>query len=391
MFSITNFREGAVLNRHHGVESADALLIDLEGICQYGSPVRVNGILAESDGTRFSVRLPLTEKVNTIEAVTRTAYGEFSQKMTLVWDKGSFRRCGFYLDDNIFVFHELAKQRPRRAFDHFYLAFLKKMHERYGLKVTLNCFYRNDHDEFLLKDMPDIWKSEFQDNADWLKLALHAYSEFPDRPYTEASRQDFQRDYELMRREVTRFAGEASFIVPQVLHWANISPEVADELFKHGGGCYSESLRPRLMSSPAPEELPLEMRDRIRSEVNIPVQEHMARHYGFAEEIGYLEKHVLLYDRDMNIFFYHDWLICNLLELRQIPQLFAQVKSNADRFGNDVFSAGGHEQYSFPGYMNHQPDHFDKLETTIRLMVENAGCTPVFFQDGLMGNTAWGK
>ena len=62
MFSITNFREGAVLNRHHGVESADALLIDLEGICQYGSPVRVNGILAESDGTRFSVRLPLTEK-----------------------------------------------------------------------------------------------------------------------------------------------------------------------------------------------------------------------------------------------------------------------------------------------------------------------------------------
>ena len=30
--------------------------------------------------------------------------------------------------------------------------------------MTLNSFYRNDHDKdgFLLKEMPDVWKSEFE-------------------------------------------------------------------------------------------------------------------------------------------------------------------------------------------------------------------------------------
>ena len=389
MISITNLREGAVLNHHHGIETGKSLTITVEGVNQYASPVRINGIPAESDGLHFTAVVPLTEKINFIEASTRTPYGDFSQKICVVWDKKSFRRCAFYLDDNVFLFTELAKQRPARAFDHFYLKFLKEMHRRYGIKVTLNSFYHNDHEEFLLKDMPDIWKSEFEENSDWLKFALHSYSEFPDRPYTEATRKDFLRDYELMRSEVARFAGEKSFIVPQVMHWNNVSPGVADELLKLGAKCYSESLRPRLMSSPPEDELPPSERGQVRSEVTVPYDETMARHYGFAEEIRYLEKHVLLYDRDMKIFFYHDWIVCNLLTLPQISQLFSQVKAAADKYGNDIFCAGGHEQYSFPGYINYQPDHFDKLETALRLMVEEGGCTPVFFQDGLMGNTAW--
>ena len=390
MLSITNLRDGAVLNHHHGVETAESLTVKLEGICQSGTPVRINGKLAEQDGLRFFAEVQLKEMINTVEAVTRTSYGEFTQKITLVWDKRSFRRCSFYIDDHIFTFMELAQQRPKRAFDHFYLAFLKEMNRKYGMKFTLNCFYRNDHEEFLLKDMPAIWKDEFEDNAHWLKFALHAYSEFPDRPYTEAARKDFLRDYELMRNEVTRFAGANAYIVPQVLHWNNISPGVAEELFALGCRCYSESLRPRLMSSPPEEELPEELRgDAIRSEVNIPYQEPMARHYGFAEEIRYLEKHFLLYDSDMKVFFNHDWLVCNLLSVAQIEELFARVKKSADKYGCDLFSVCGHEQYSFPRYFNYQSDHLDKLEATARLMVEEANCKPVFVQDGLLGNTAW--
>lgn len=390
MICITNLREGAVLNHHHGKESDEALLIRVEGICQYGTPVKVNGIAAEPDGLHFSAEVPLTAKVNAIEAVTRSAYGEFSQKLTVIWDKKSFRRCSFYIDDHIFLFTELAKTRPARAFDHFYLKFLKEMNEKYGLKVTLNCFYHNDHEEFLLKDMPDLWKSEFEDNSHWLKFALHAYSEFPDRPYLEATKKQFLDDYELMKKEITRFAGAGSFIVPQLLHWNNVSPGVAEELFKLGPGCYSESLRPRLMSSPPPEDIPEALRSgNIRTEVNIPVNESMARHYGFAEEILYMNKHSLIYDRDLEVFFYRDWIVCNLLELNQIPELFQQVHLSADRYGVDVFSACGHEQYSFPGYFNYQPDHLAKLESAMRLMVEDAGCRPVFFQNGLLGNTAW--
>ena len=100
-----------------------------------------------------------------------------------------------------------------------------------------------------------------------------------------------------------------------------------------------------------------------------------------------MEKHGIRYDKGLGIFFYHDWIISNLLPLEKIPRLFARTKALADKYGNDVFSACSHEQYSFQTYFNYQPDHLRKLDETVRLMVEEAGCTPVFLQDGLLGNT----
>ena len=345
---------------------------------------------ARQDGLQFSCDVKLTEKINKVEVSTKTAYGEFVQRMTLVWDKKSFRRCCFYIDDHIFLFTDLAKQRPVRAFDHFYLKELKRLLDLYGLKVTLNTFYHNDHEEFLLKDMPDIWKSEFEDNSDWLKFALHAYSEFPDRPYAEGARKDFLHDYELMKKEITRFAGADAFIVPQVMHWNNVSPGIADELIKLGVKCYAETMRTRLVSTPPYDEMTEnERKNAFSSEVYVPENPALARHYGFAEEIDYLNKHGAIYDSDLKVFFHHDWLVCNRLSIEEIKQLFALTKAKAEKYGCDLFSVCGHEQYSFPYYFNYQPDHLQKLETTIRLMVEEAGCRPVFYQDGLLGNTAW--
>ena len=390
MISITNFREGAVLNYHHGRETESSLTLIVEGFNSFGTPVTVNGNKAQQTGLHFSCPVELTEKINTVEAVTRTSYGEFSQKLTLVWDKKSFRRCNFYLDDNIFLFTDLAKERPRRAFDHFYLKELKRLHELYDMLVTLNIFYHNDHEDFTLDRMPDIWKSEFADNSHWLKFALHAYSEFPDRPYAEASRKDFRRDFDLVKSEIYRFAGENSFIVPAVLHWNNASPGVAEELIALGCKCYSESLRHRVMATPPFDELtPAEQQNKFRSEIYVSPDQGIARHYGFAEEIDYLEKYSALYDPGLKIFFFHDWIICNLLELNDIPELFNQTLKKAELYSSDLFSAGGHEQYSFPYYKNHQPDHFQKLESTVKLMKESAGCKFVFYQQGLLGNTAW--
>ena len=50
----------------------------------------------------------------------------------------------------------------------------------------------------------------------------------------------------------------------------------------------------------------------------------------------------------------------------------------------------GHEQYAYPAYFNYLPDYFDRLETSCRIPAE-LGYKPVFFQDGIFGNTAWGK
>ena len=93
MISITNFREGAVLNANHGKETGDSLTVDIRVQNTFGTPVKINGIPAVQDGLQFSAQIPLTQMINKVEASTVTPYGEFSQKLTLVWDKKSFRRC----------------------------------------------------------------------------------------------------------------------------------------------------------------------------------------------------------------------------------------------------------------------------------------------------------
>jgi hypothetical protein len=207
MIEITNLRQGAILNHNHGVETENSLVVPVEGISESGFPVTVNGIPAEMDGRRFSVELPLTEKINAVTAQSITPYGNFSQELTVVWDKKSFKRCNFYIDDHSFLFTDLAKERPASAFDHFYLKGLKEINKKYGTKFTLNAFYENAHHGFLLKDMPDIWKSEFHDNSDWLKFTFHAYSEFPDRTYAEASAEEIGREWDMVANEIYRFAG----------------------------------------------------------------------------------------------------------------------------------------------------------------------------------------
>ena len=119
MIEITNFRQGAVLNHNHGIESENSLLIRIEGVSSAGYPVTVNGINATMDGRQFFADVPLTKKINTVTATATTPFGNYSQNLTLVWDKKSFKRYQFYIDDNIFVFTDLAKERPKHAFDTF--------------------------------------------------------------------------------------------------------------------------------------------------------------------------------------------------------------------------------------------------------------------------------
>lgn len=397
MIEITSYRQGAILNHNHGTETGQCLKIRIEGISTAGFPVKVNGIPAQMDGRNFSASVELDKKINCVTASVVTPFGTFSQELTLVWDKKSFRRYNFYIDDHIFVFTDLAQERPKHAFDHFYLAALKNIHDKYGFKVTLNCFYHNDHHEFVLRDMPDIWKQEFIDNSNWLRLALHSYSEFPDRPYTEASAEDFGRDLDLLKNEIVRFAGEETFIMPMGLHWANIHPSVAQEAIRRGLHCYSNNFHPRIMGGPSLADRQKggnmqEAERRSMSEEDMMVRnEGLLLHYGFQEEADYLKNHTARFDPELGIFFYgNDCCCCNLVPLEEIPKCVDARFKTAECFGTEVFVADSHEQYSFPYYPNYIPDHMQRIEETVRCLTEG-GCAPVFFHDGILGNTAWGN
>ena len=396
MIEITNYRQGAILNHNHGVESENALRIKVEGISDHGCPVTVNGVPAEMDGRRFFAEIDLTEKINTITAETITSYGNYKQELTVVWDKKSFKRYNFYIDDHIFTFTDLAKERPARAFDHFYLKGLKNIHEKYGTVFSLNCFYHNAHHEFLLKDMPDIWKSEFIDNSDWLKLSFHAYSEFPDRPYAEASAEDIGRDWDIVQNEIIRFAGEETYIPPCVTHWVNIHPAAAQEMIRRGTRCYAGPLRLRVMGGPS-------LADRQKGGNMNKIQARSVSgvdrgpevlglnlHYGFGEETSYCNHHRSYYDPLLKLYFYINGVCCNLLPIEEIPGRISGILSSAEKFNAETFGIVSHEQYTFPYYPNYLPDHLERMDLAARLYTE-ADCKPVFFNDGVLGNTVWDR
>jgi hypothetical protein len=397
MIKITNLRQGAILNHNHGKETSDALLVRIEGISDFGTPVSVNGIAAEMDGRRFVAEVPLTEKINSVTASTVTSYGTYAQELTLMWDKKSFKRYQFYIDDHIFTFTDLAKERPAHAFDHFYLKYLKSIYEKYGTKFVLNAFYHNAHHEFLLKDMPDIWKREFQDNAHWLKFSFHAYSEFPDRPYAEASAEEFGRDWDLVQNEICRFAGEECYIPPSVIHWANIHPACAQEAFRRGVNAYSTTCRLRVMGGPSLADRQKggdmnQIESRSASGIDrFPQSIGLDLHYGFAEERNYIHKHQAYFDPLLNaIFFASTGVTCNLVPLADIPDRYAKIIADAEKCGAEALMCASHEQYSFPYYPNYQPDHLARLECAARVLTEY-GCKPVFGNEGILGNTEWDK
>ena len=108
MIEITNFRNGSVLSCHDGIETPEYLEITVEGITSPQADVCVNGIAAEKFDRRFTASIRLTEKINTITAVASDTYGEHSQTITAVWDKGSFKRFNFFIDDCIFFLRNIA-------------------------------------------------------------------------------------------------------------------------------------------------------------------------------------------------------------------------------------------------------------------------------------------
>jgi hypothetical protein len=398
MLEITSHRQGAILNHNHGKETSKSLAISVSGISSYGSTVTVNGVTANMEGRNFTATIELTEKINTVTATTNTPYGNFAQSIVLVWDKQSFRRFNFYIDDNIFLFTDLAKERPRRAFDHFYLDGLKKIHDRHGLKVTLNCFYRNDHQDFELKEMPDTWKQEFIDQSDWLKFSFHSRSEFPDRLYAEASAEEFGRDWDQVQNEIIRFAGESSYITPIVIHWANVHPAVAQECIRRGMRCYSTAFRLRIMGGPSLADRQKggdmgKVEERALSGADKAINtEGLSLHYGFGEEKSYLAQNNVYYDPMLGIFFFGgNRICCNLVPLEKIPHLLDDGFAIMEKNGVEISCCASHEQYTFPYYPNYLPDHLERIECATRHTVQKGNYKPVFFAEGLMGNTAWGK
>lgn len=387
MLDIQFPRHGAVLNKNHGKETEDSLEITVKGRAGVNSLVLVNGKEAQRKGDTFTAQVKLTGKVNEITATAHGGYGDECGKIKVLWDKKSFLRSNFYIDDNSFFLTDIARERPKSLFDHFYLKGLRDIHRRQDMLFTLNVFYRNDHFPFVISDFPDIYKEEWADNADWLRLSFHAYSEFPDRCYsTPGSSKKIMEDFRLVQSEIERFAGPATFIQPPVIHWAVASEDCVAALAQNGMRFFSGGFRGVNEACDAAIAKGL---DPTMIDLGLELDGVADIGYGRnAQDAIYLHCYRKLFDFDLGaMFFKGAGVCCNMYTKEEILANFE--KSFNMPFGNETFGLASHEQYTFPYYKNYIPDHLERIETAARTAKEH-GCKPTFFSEGLLGNRIWG-
>lgn len=125
----------------------------------------------------------------------------------------------FSVDDVISVFVDLHFNQDEydSLFDQPTLAFLRDMHDEYGMVTTLYCFYESYDGGFDLSQCTDRYSDEFAQNADWLRVAFHARA--PEDFFSEISVAETARDYRDTTKALAHVCGAGSIDPVARLHW----------------------------------------------------------------------------------------------------------------------------------------------------------------------------
>jgi hypothetical protein len=303
------------------------------------------------------------------------------------------KKAQFFIDDVIWLMRDLTRQKPKSLFDNGFLAVLKKAHEEYSLKVQLNLFYSTSpfygDDSFTLAEMTDEYKSEWEQNSDWLKLAFHAYAEFPIFPYVNSPYDEVSSHYKLITREIKRFAGEKSLAVGVVPHFAPTSREgimaLKDCGVKITYATYGEK-------RPAAEDLsdvPKAFRERI-SQNRQPETMLFTRRYENKVVDNTICGYNHITDKQYEAIFDNTKTVLDektgmrfknsaqlVLNSTKLIDLEAELKKITSR---EFIIIGNHEQYFYSDYSYYQPDYAEKILTMAKLL-KAEGYSYIFMEE----------
>ena len=242
------------------------------------------------------------------------------------------KKYNFFIDDNIFFFNDIQKHCPPSVFDNFYLAGLRKAHEKYGTKFTLNCFWRNSHNPaFDLGQFPDKYRPEFEQNSSWLKFAFHGFAEFPEYPYSRSCPEQLPAHYELLMTELARIVGKDSLIAPVIMHYFEVTPKNRIFMRNHGMKFFA-----------------------------VPQGEAIAWNRDYA-----------MYDMPVDA-------ILNLFK-DDISGIRERLRRRIAA-GKNLICIGSHEQYAWRSYSNYIPSYFEEIDAALEVMAEN-GYESVYFHE----------
>jgi hypothetical protein len=350
---------GAVLNRRHGTPVDGGLKIQVSGQAPLQIPVTVNGQPARRAGAQFTAGVVLRDRETDLVAAADSRFGRQEHRVRVVWDRNSFPRYRFSIDDNIYFLRDIFRNNYRSLFDCFYLKGLRDLNRKYGTRYTLNLFYTYaTDDDFQLKQFPDRYKSEWKDNAGWLRLAFHAYSNAPARPYQYAPPEKVIADLDLVAGEIHRFAGAEAYAPPTIIHWGEVQQASLKPLYQRGvrvlSGYFTTS-------------------DGVNYSVHYMLDEARCE---------YLSRHDALKDFQSGIVFAHTDIVINATPVDKIVPKLAPLAADPNQA--EIMDLLTHEPQFWPSRPNYVPDHFQRVDTALRWVTEH-GYKPVFYHEGFLG------
>jgi len=195
--------DGAILNWNNGKRYPDGLGIMVRVVAPKGSKVTINGSkapVAAGRKSEFACEVVLRKQENVVKTRAESNGKISTDSITVLWDMNSTKRYRFSTDDNILFLRDLSvnAHRFRSIFDNEYMSFWRQVHAKYGTKIHFNVYYQTEG--FNLSQMPTKYKSEWQENSDWIRLTFHGLKDEPEKPYIKASYEELDRDFKLVTR-----------------------------------------------------------------------------------------------------------------------------------------------------------------------------------------------
>jgi hypothetical protein len=353
-----------VLGTQTGPDGKTMLKIEVTGSVPPGSPLEV----FTSDGQKIPVTIQngafrgtalLGQRITEIKARTTLDGAPREIRTRVVWAKNSHRRFRCYIDDHSFCFRDICQKNYPSIFDCFYLGKLRQLHREFGVKINLNCFNTTPERDFRLSMLPDKYKSEFEDNADWLRLAFHAENEFPNIPYKNATPEKLAADFDLVAKELKRIAG-CAYTVGLQIHFADVPPSCYKVLADHGVKMLPT--RGRTPDSKTPKICDYHLPDKIL--------EYLHYNQGWM----HFESGLIFYDASTGT---REWTPLD----KTGPGLLTRIENPAK---NHLLNIAGHEQYWWPFYKNFVPDLYERYAAAFRFVLDR-GYKPIWIEDGFFG------
>ena len=302
------------------------------------------------------------------------------------------RKASFFIDDTIWVLRDMTRTRPKSAFDTPLLKALKEAHERYGLKLQMNLFYRTDYfygtDEFTLADVTDAYRDEFAAASDWLKFGLHALQEFPDYPFVNQEYRDLKFVADRTFGEIRRFAGEKSCAYAMEPHWSPINKDGCRALRDAGIRLLSTTHGRRYAYDGNPDILPyghaLRLENNRMPDTALFRRGYKAldasicayNHLSWEQHKACVGQFKAVYDRDTRLCYRK---FCNTIFLNQFKKEEI-VPALTEHVGTEHVVFADHEQYFYRDYLAYQPDYAEKIFLAADFLRRN-GYEFIFIED----------